>query len=374
MTAGGRDGEVHVKRVFCADLEVGQSVREVFCLGRVERREGKRGPFLRLTLVDRSGRVAGVAWDEVDALLEVLVEGSYARIEGEVGDWRGEPQVKVTAAEPAGRVDPADFLPRGPVDGETSLAAIRRLVGTMTDLPLKALVESFLDDADFARAFTAAPAAMIHHHAYVGGLAEHTLSVMELCAAAAEHYDEVDRDLLLAGALFHDLGKVDELSVEPGFPYTEEGVLLGHIPLGFARVREAIGRIEGFPAERATDLGHLILSHQGELEWGSPVQPRTLEAIVLHFLDNLDSKAATARTHLAEVESGRTSYVKALGRSLFRRGPAGTPGDVQAPAEGPGRAEDAAPEPPTRTGGGPDAGEGGTPSLFDELDPSGEGA
>ncbi len=334
------------KRVFCADLALGDRVDDVFCVTRVERRLGRNGtPFLRLSVSDRTGTLAAVAWDGVEDLLEVLTEGGYARVRAEVGDYRDELQLRVVGAEAVtARLDPVDFLPRGPMSGEESVAAIREFVLSFADPDLRGLVLDFLDDARFSRAFTAAPAAKVNHHAYVGGLAEHTLSVMRLCAMAAEHYGDLDRDLLLAGAFCHDIGKIAELAVEPGFPYTEEGGLLGHIPIGFVMVREQIARRPDFPAERATDLGHLVLSHQGELEWGSPVEPQTLEALVLHFLDNLDSKVGSARPHLAGVgqgEGGRTGYVRSLRRSLFRRG---------------------SPVPPTGLL------ESGEPALFDGLD------
>lgn len=370
--------DVYRKSVFCAELSTGDLVDEVFCVARVERRtKGDGSAYLRLAFVDRTGEVAGVAWDDVEALTEVLVEGGYARVEGDVGEFRGDRQIKVTGAAPVeSAIDPSEYLPEGPVPAKESMAGIRALVDTMDDPWLKRLLLAFLDDPDFARAFAAAPAAMRNHHAYVGGLAEHTRSVMEMCAKAADHYPGVDRDLLLAGAFSHDIGKIAELAVEPGFPYTEEGQLLGHIPIGFAMVRERAAAIEGFPVERGTDLGHLVLSHQGELEWGSPVVPRLLEAIVLHFVDNLDSKVTTARAHLDAVESGRTGWVHALGRTLYRRGG----------AEGSGESTDsdeAPPEPPARAGGGPDAEarendrgrpsertpppESDSPSLFDDL-------
>jgi 3'-5' exoribonuclease len=342
------------KKVFCADLEVGDEVQDVFCIARAERRTGKNGPYLTLEFVDRSGRIPGVAWNEADALAEVLVEGGFASIRGRITMFREAPQIEVVEAEPApDALDPAEYLAGGPVPPEESIVGIRLLAASMVDPHLKGLVLGFLDDAEFAARFAAAPAAKVHHHAYVGGLAEHTRSVMELCALAAEHYGDLDRDLLLAGAFFHDVGKTAELAVEPGFPYTEEGSLLGHIALGFAIVRERIARVAGFPPDRAADLGHMILSHQGELEWGSPVQPQTLEALVLHFLDNLDSKVGTARPHLADIDSGRTGWVKSLRRALFRRAAPSPPameGDT----------------PPDITGGGSDAGQDA--SRFDELD------
>jgi 3'-5' exoribonuclease len=312
--------EVYRKRVFCAGLSVGDDVHEVFRVERVERRMGKKGAFLRVSLVDRTGGLTAMVWDEVETLVAALVEGEYARVRGAVETWNGELQLKVVEAERWNEsVDLADFLPRGPVPGESSMAGIRELAASIRDPWISRLLLSFLDDEALVRAFAAAPAAKVNHHAYVGGLAEHTLSVMRLCAAAADHYGDLDGDLLIAGAFLHDVGKTAEIAIEPGFPYTEEGTLLGHIPLGYAMVRERIAGIPGFPREMATDLGHLVLSHQGELEWGSPVQPRTAEALVLHFLDNLDSKVATARKHLAGVEEGHGPYVRSLGRSLFRR-------------------------------------------------------
>ena len=312
--------EIYRKRVFCADLEIGQEVSEVFCVTRVQRRSGRNGSFLTLEFVDRSGRIPGVAWDEVDRLTEILVEGAYARVGGRVTDFRGEPQIQVLdVAPPPARVEPSDYLPSGPVRPERSIAGMRRLAGSMTDGGLRGLVRAFLDDPNFVRRFAAAPAAKLHHHAYVGGLAEHTLSVMELCDQVARHYADLDRDLLLAGAFCHDLGKIRELSVEPGFPYTEEGQLVGHIVLGHQMVVDRAREV-GLSPERILDLGHLVLSHQGELEWGSPVEPRTLEALVLHFLDNLDSKIAAARPFLDDIDHGPTAYVRSLGRALFRRG------------------------------------------------------
>lgn len=338
--------EPYRKRVFCADLSIGDAVEELFCIERVERRSGKGGAYLRVTLVDRTGSVTAMVWDDVDAILAALTEGGYARVGGEVETWRGEPQLKISSAESwTAEIDPGDFLRRGPIPGEVSLAGIRELAASIADPWIARLVRSFLDDGKLAAALAAAPAAKLNHHAYVGGLAEHTLSVMRLCDAAAAHYGDLDRDLLVAGAFLHDIGKTVEIAVEPGFPYTEEGTLLGHIPLGYALVRERIAAIEGFPSEIAIDLGHLVLSHQGELEWGSPVQPRTAEALVLHFVDNLDSKVATARTHLEGVAGGQSSYVRSLGRSLFRRA-----------------ARQVSAEPPARVGGGPDRGE---PTLFD---------
>jgi 3'-5' exoribonuclease len=311
--------EPYRKRVFCVDLDSGERVDEVFCVTRVSRKVGRSGPFLSLEFADRSGRIPGIAWDNADELATTLVEGTFARVRGVVTDYRGQPQIQVEAAEPAPQVYLGEYLPRAPVSGSESVAGIRRLAESITEPSLRQLVVGLLDDPQFVERFSVAPAAKINHHAYVGGLAEHTRSVMELCELAAAHYPDLDRDLLLAGAFLHDLGKIDELAVEPGFPYTEVGSLLGHIALGYAYIRERIAAIEGFPEELATDIAHLVLSHQGELEWGSPIKPQTLEAIVLHHLDNLDSKVTAARAHLDDATTSRTGYVRSLQRSLFRR-------------------------------------------------------
>lgn len=352
--------EARRKRVFCADLKVGDAVEDVFYVTRSTLRVGRRGPFLTLQFTDRTGSLPGVAWDDAERLAGLLLEGVYAEVGGRVTEYQGEPQIQVERAEGIDAdVDPSDYLATGPAPAADSVAGIRALARTIEDPPLRRLVASFLDDRDFVRRFAAAPAAKANHHAYVGGLAEHTRSVMELCDRAAAHYaaaggePEIDRDLLLAGAFFHDVGKVAELAVEPGFPYTREGSLVGHIVLGHGMVAERIGRLKGFPAERATDLGHLILSHQGELEWGSPVRPQTLEALVLHYLDNLDSKVAAARARLGPSPEVGAAWVKALGRRMFRRGEAPPAG------EGPDPEADR-PRP--------------TPSLFDALPDPGEGA
>jgi 3'-5' exoribonuclease len=282
--------EPYRKRVFCVDLDSGERVDEVFCVTRVSRKVGRSGPFLSLEFADRSGRIPGIAWDNADELATTLVEGTFARVRGVVTDYRGQPQIQVEAAEPAPQVYLGEYLPRAPVSGSESVAGIRRLAESITEPSLRQLVVGLLDDPQFVERFSVAPAAKINHHAYVGGLAEHTRSVMELCELAAAHYPDLDRDLLLAGAFLHDLGKIDELAVE-----------------------------EGFPEELATDIAHLVLSHQGELEWGSPIKPQTLEAIVLHHLDNLDSKVTAARAHLDDATTSRTGYVRSLQRSLFRR-------------------------------------------------------
>lgn len=320
--------DVYRKSAFCADLRPGDEVDEVFFVAQSERRRGKRGPYLAIELVDRTGRLRGNVFDNVETLSGKLTEGEYARVRGRIEEFREEARIRVVEVDPAPEsIDFGEYVFSGPIPAGDSLRGIRALVESMTDGDLQALILGFLDDPEFLGAFSASPAAMINHHAYVGGLAEHTASVMELCDRAAAHYPELDRDLLLAGAFCHDIGKIQELETRPGFPYTEEGQLLGHIPLGFAMVRDRVARIEGFPEGRGVDLGHMILSHQGELEWGSPVLPRTLEALVLHHVDNLDSKVATARVPLSRVERGRTVYVRSLGRSLFRRGDSAGSGD-----------------------------------------------
>jgi 3'-5' exoribonuclease len=196
-------------------------------------------------------------------------------------------------------------------------------VSSLRDPDLKALLEAFLNDAELARALKEAPAAKGLHHAWIGGLLEHMLSLMGMCELAARHYPEVNRDLLLTGVVLHDIGKLRELRWRTSFEYTMEGQLLGHITIGIGMIEQKIAAIPNFPAAKRLLVEHLVLSHHGEYEYGSPKLPMTAEAIVLHYLDNLDAKMQTVRSELARAEaSGRrgdemTEWVRPLERQLL---------------------------------------------------------
>jgi 3'-5' exoribonuclease len=237
----------------------------------------------------------------MDAVLFENVEESYA--EAETGDivkvkgmtvtYREGLEIKVEKLRKAkeGEGDPQDFLPKSEIDLGLLFENFVKKTEKVKNEHLKKLLRAILDDEKLTRKLKIAPAAKLWHHSYLGGLLEHTLKVAELCEKAAELYDLVDKDLLLTGALLHDIGKIYTYSIAGYVDYTDEGRLLGHIVSGDELVYQKIKKIEGFPENLALELRHLILSHQGELEMASPVVPQTIEAIILHYADEMDAKA-----------------------------------------------------------------------------------
>jgi 3'-5' exoribonuclease len=248
--------------------------------------------------------------------------GGYVGVRGRIQSFRNQRQLKIEEIAPIHVAsDELDlFLPATPLDLATLEAGLDALIASIEDRPLRQLVKE-LAGADTAtgRAFRRAPAAKRNHHAYVGGLLEHTLSIARVADALARHYGEtIDRDLLITGAILHDIGKIEEIAVTGGFPYTDPGKLLGHILLGIELVREAGRAIPELDEERLLLVLHLIASHQGKYEWQSPRVPHTLEAIILHFADDLDAKVNQATALINAVEEGWTAYDGNFGRDFFR--------------------------------------------------------
>jgi len=297
-------------------------------------------PYLRLRLADRHGLLEGMVWEEVESSAPHVRQGGYVGVSGRIGSYNGRKQIRIDALV-ALRVEPEEaeyFLPRGERDEAEMERELRARVGSIGDPGLRAVVERVLDPAaETGRLFRRAPAAKRNHHAYVGGLLEHTLSVAGACDRLAAHYGaDVDRDLLLAGALLHDVGKTREIALAPGFPYTDEGRLLGHIVMGLGDVEAAARSVPELPEARRTLLLHLIASHQGRYEWQSPREPLTLEAVLLHFADDIDAKVAQVRGRLAEApEGGWSDYDRSLGREFLRHvgeaGPSGGPSPGPSP-------------------------------------------
>lgn len=314
------------KGVFVKDLAEGVEVEGVFLVKRKSLRRTRDGrPFLGLVLYDRSGAVEAQVWDDAQAFRVSFAERDYLRVRAVVDRYRERLSLRVLTCEPcrSEELSPEDFMPASTRPLGEMKAELRLRIRGIRDPYLRALLERVESDADLVNALALAPAASAVHHDFVGGLLEHTLSLMALCDAVARIYRDVDRDLLLTGAFLHDLGKVRELDAAPGFPYTDEGQLIGHIVLGYEIAMRKIDSIPGFPPELRTQLGHIILSHQGEYEWGSPKRPKTLEALVLHYLDNLDSKVAVFRkaadaAGAAGMDQRWTEYVRSLGRALYR--------------------------------------------------------
>jgi 3'-5' exoribonuclease len=311
-------------KLFVADLIEGEPVTSFFLAKQVQVRQRRSGePYLSLLLADRTGEVAAVMWEGVEEAGKELNDGDIVKVQGLLGTYQRERQLTITRLRRVSLEEIAleDYLPRSAQDPAALLTMLRGVVDGMREPHLQGLLRDLLADAAFLGAFTAAPAAKSIHHAVLGGLLEHTASVVGLCRLLAEYYPALDRDLLLAAAMLHDVGKVRELTWDRVFDYTDAGRLLGHITLGALLVEERIRAIADFPEALAQRLLHCILSHHGELEWGSPRRPKTLEALVLHYAEDLDGKVNSflnfAQSHPDPQHPGWTQFNKALDRYLF---------------------------------------------------------
>ena len=309
---------------FVADLVVGERVRSTFLLTRCDVRTRQSGDsYLVLEISDKTGRIGGRMWDNAEQTVAQVSAGDYVWVEGVVDTWQSNAQVKVDLMRPADEdVDPRDFLPASTVDPEVMHAELLALVGTVKNPHLRSLLDRTFSNPEISRRFQRAPAGIKLHHAYVGGLLEHTLSVVRLADNVASHYDFLDRDLLLAGAFLHDLGKIWELSYDQAFDYTDEGRLVGHLLMETEWLSKRIDEIEGFPPSLHNHFMHLLASHHGLQEHGAPVTPVRPEALALHYVDDLDSKMASINVAIAEATASgeAAAYSPSLGRRIVRRG------------------------------------------------------
>jgi 3'-5' exoribonuclease len=341
-----------VKNVFVNRIQERDWVEAAFLVRDKIMGMAKNGkPYLTLKLMDRTGEVEGRIWDRVDELAEQFERDDFIRVAGKASTYLGKMQLviqDVTRLDDRD-VDLADFLPVAARPAEEMVADLRGRVAGFTDQHLRALLQAFLDDQEFLAAYSRAPAAKAMHHVYLGGLLEHSLAVATLADDICRRYPGLNRDLLVAGALLHDVGKVNELRYARSFEYTDVGKLLGHIVIGVEMVEEKRRNLPGFPIELAILLKHLLLSHHGQYEFGSPKRPKTLEAVILNFLDDLDSKINGVRAHLdreADRDSSWTQYHRLYDRYFFKG--FGEPAEGAGPADAPLAPEIATPVPQQR--------------------------
>jgi 3'-5' exoribonuclease len=315
------------------DMAEGVKVRGHYLVTRKELIpfNSKPGRFLLMQLADRTGEIRGIVWEQGEELAAQLSTGDVVAVEGRVTVFRDSLQIVCTSVmKPLpGEYSAEDFLPTTKRDREAMLREFGEVMNGISDPDYQGLLQTVFT-ADFLQAFGLAPAARSMHQAYVGGLLEHTLNVVRLCQTVALLYPEVERDLLITGALLHDIGKVEEYEIKAGIEITDPGRLLGHVVMGYSLVTEIVRGLDNFPEEKALRLRHMLLSHHGQLEWGSPKQPKTLEACILHHCDNLDGQVSKFAEILETNSPGErwTNYDSRLGRSLFA-------GDVIAFDEGP---------------------------------------
>jgi 3'-5' exoribonuclease len=313
-----------MKSHYVSDLQDGQAITSLFMVGvkeiRTSQRSGKS--WLELVLRDRTGSIPAKMWDNFEALAKTFEADDVVQIRGRVKLYNGQKEMTLEQIVPAAvrDYDLSDFLAHTKHDIEQLYRDLSAAIAAVKNPWIKRLLESVINDPAIVPKLKRAPAAMSMHHAFVGGLLEHTVSLISLGRAVAEHYPELDADVLLAGIVLHDIGKIDELSYDRATNYTTAGRLLGHITIGTLLVREKIKAIPGFPEPLAILIEHLILSHHGTYEFGSPSLPQTREAIALHFLDDMDSKMAAMRATLEGASGGEewTERNPALHRALLR--------------------------------------------------------
>lgn len=318
-----------MSRRFISQLGESENVDQVFLVSEKQLRANRNGNlYLQVRLADRTGVVTGMMWNANDHIYSSFDNGDYLRVIGTTQFYNGALQMivnRLERVEPA-RVDESDFLTLGAQQIDAMAARVAELLRGMSNPHLCTLAECFLMDDTFMEKFSQAPAGIKHHHAYRGGLLQHVVSLMELTAVVAPRYPEVDPDLLLFGAFLHDMGKIEELHYERELGYSDEGQLVGHLVIGVEllneKAREA-ERLSGepYPADLLLRLKHMIVSHHGQYEFGSPKLPMTLEAVALHFLDNLDAKLFTIGQLIRDdvnSDSDWTTYQPSLGRKLYK--------------------------------------------------------
>jgi 3'-5' exoribonuclease len=281
-----------MKSLFVTDIKPGSEVADFFVLRKKEIKEYNGQRFLKLELGDKTGRIDGVVWDNPEEIFNLAETGEIVKIKGWVTTYRDASQIKVERLRKAikSEVELSDFLPSSEKDTSVLLEEFRKVVSSVQNLHLKKLLELLLEDSDLTEKIKKTPGGKLWHHAYVGGLLEHTLKVTQICEKAAGLYPLVNRDLLITGALLHDIGKINSYSAKGFFDYTDEGRLVGHIVSGEELIAKKLLEIPDFPPELALQVKHLILSHQGKLEFASPVVPQTIEAVILYYADEMDAK------------------------------------------------------------------------------------
>ena len=310
-------------------LSHGDSVDESYLVADKQLRANRQGNlYLQLELRDKTGSVGARLWNASEELARSFEPGDYLRVRGKTQIFQGSLQVILTHIDvlDPNRVEAEDFLPQSSQNAAKLMARLRELLLTMNNPHLRALIECFLIDDDFVRKFSSAPGGIKNHHAYQGGLLEHVVALLNIADRILDLYPEIDRDLLLTGIFLHDIGKVDELSYDRAFAYTDEGQLVGHLVMGVEMLRDKVNRSEkltgeSFPPELLLRLKHMIVSHHGAYEFGSPKLPMTLEAVALHYLDNFDAKIHAYSREIRDDpsrDSNWTPFQQSLGRRLYK--------------------------------------------------------
>ena len=296
---------------YIESLREGERINEVYLCKFKQAALTKAGkPYDNVILQDKTGTLDAKIWDPGSVGIDEFDAMDYVAVTGDITSFQGNLQLSIKRVRKVGEgeYDPKDYLPATDKNVDEMYAELMSFVNSVKNPYLSRLLHSFFDDADFAKAFKFHSAAKSVHHGFVGGLLEHTVSVTRNCDYFAQNYPFLNRDMLLTAAMFHDIGKLKELSTFPENDYTDAGQLLGHIIIGTEWIGEKIREIDGFPEVLANELKHCILAHHGELEYGSPKKPALVEALALSFADNLDAKMETVRELLNNVPDNNLTW------------------------------------------------------------------
>lgn len=313
-----------LKTSFIEEFSLGQTIESAFVLTRVSLRESKNGFFLSMRLGDRSGKIDAVMWNIERSFGETFHEGNLVTLTGKVNEYQNQLQLVVSTMElvrDPSELDPRSFLPASPFPYETLVKQFDTEIKAIQDNDCRTVLEAFRNDEVIWHKFSHAPGAKLWHHPYIHGLLEHTLSVITLAKTIGAHYDGIDVDLLITGAIFHDCGKMDEFVYDYRVDYSTDGRLMGHIFMGAALLERLIARIPDFPEEKRRRLVHMVLSHHGEKDKGAVVVPMTLEACLLHHIENMDAQMAAFQREMSKpehMEREWTGYVNLIERYLYR--------------------------------------------------------
>lgn len=303
------------------DIQIGDSISTRFAVISADLNTYSKGFKLDLQLGDKTGTLKAVLWDCVPDIRNKFSPGDIVDVTGLAGLYQNEIQLSVSSIEIAGDgTDPGMFIPASPHNNDQMWERLRAKIDSIENEHIKTLLDHFFKDERFIKSFRLAPGGKKWHHNFLGGLLQHTLYMVEIADYVAGIYPACDRDLLICGTLLHDIGKVHELGFDGKIDYTTRGRLEGHVAMGYHEVCSAVDGMEGFPEELAAEVKHLVLSHQGEKELGSPVVPMTLEAVILNLIDLLDSQV-NAYLRIIDKEAGEgiawSSYVKLRDRFFY---------------------------------------------------------
>jgi 3'-5' exoribonuclease len=318
------DRKMKIKSIYIKDIRPGEKISESFLVAEKNLAFSQKGaPYLNLRLKDRTGEVEGKIWENADELSKRFKRGDIVRVQSRAVSYKNALQLSILDIEQLSEsdVNPVDYFPAVQKNIDEMFMEMMSHIDKVETPCLKSLLESFFKDDTIAVLFKKAPAAKTLHHVYIGGLLEHTLSVVRLLAIAGDHYQGINKDMLITGGLLHDIGKIYEFSYDRVVDYSDPGRLIGHIVIGLEMLDKKIAAIEDFPDSLAMELRHLLLSHHGAQEFGSPKRPKTLEALIVHHIDDLDAKVNAFQSYIEESrdeESKWTPFHRLLERFIYK--------------------------------------------------------